>query len=422
MKKNLILIVMFLFLQGVIHNLGHPITPSLVKALEIPDYMFGLFFAAMSFGLMVGAPLWGILSDRGHRKLWIALGLSVYTLGQIGFGYSGHAVWMVIFRLFGGCGVVSAITIFTAILVEQTQAKDRAKWLAYVAASSTLGASLGYWIGGFLVTNSSMIALFGTTNLSRVFLIQAISNAFYTLLIVVLLGDVNVRLTFQQKPSMIEGLKSITKIDKRLLLFFISVTLMNMASTNLSKYIDIYFIDLGYSESDLGTYVMITGFVSLAASIFLVRFVSKMKKQLWVIAIMHILSAFIVFYVFRAEPFITIMYSVYMLYIVFRSLYVPLEQSYIAKEAKEGNYGSIMGLRQSFVSLGMVLGPVLGGFLYEDSPLALFDFNGILFLGGVSLLYVIMMMEKRHQRRIDDANHLLDEHIQHDILKSYQIQ
>jgi len=80
-----------------------------------------------------------------------------------------------------------------------------------------------------------------------------------------------------------------------------------------------------------------------------------------------------------------------------------------------------MGLRQSFVSLGMVLGPVLGGFLYEVSPLALFDFNGILFLSGVSLLYVIMMMEKRHQRRIDDANHLLDEHIQHDILKSDQI-
>lgn len=409
MKKNLILIVIFLFLQGVIHNLGHPITPSLVKALDIPDYMFGLFFAAMSFGLMIGAPLWGILSDRGHRKLWIALGLSIYTVGQIGFGYAGDATWMVIFRLFGGFGVVSAITIFTAILIEQTQAKDRAKWLAYVGASSTLGASLGYYLGGFLVTYPQAIHLFGTDNLSRVFLIQAISNALYTLLIVLFLGHCNVRINDQKKLSMIDGLKSITKIDKRLLIFLISVTLMNMASTNLSKYIDIYFIDLGYSEHDLGTYVMITGFVSLAASLLLVKYVSRMKKQLWLIAVMHMISAGIVFYVFRAQPFITMMYTVYMFYIVFRALYVPLEQSYIAKEAKEGSYGSIMGLRQSFVSLGMVLGPVLGGFLYEVSPLWLFDFNGMLFLSGVILLCVIIVIENNQKRHLEKAQHVIND-------------
>jgi len=409
MKKNLILIVIFLFLQGVIHNLGHPITPSLVNELAIPNYMFGLFFAAMSFGLMVGAPFWGILSDRGHRKLWITLGLSVYTMAQIGFGYVGEAGWMVAFRLIGGLGVVSAITIFTAILVEQTQAKDRAKWLAYVAASSTLGASLGYYIGGFLVTNTAAITFFGTDNLSRVFLIQAISNVLYTMLIIFLLGDVNVRLTFQQKPSMIEGIKSISKIDKRLLIFFISVTLMNMASTNLSKYIDIYFIDLGYSESDLGTYVMITGFVSLAASILLVRLFSRMKKQLLLIAVIHIISAGIVFYVFRAQPFITMMYTIYMLYVIFRAIYVPLEQSYIAKEAKEGSYGSIMGLRQSFVSLGMVLGPLLGGFLYEASPIWLFDFNGILFLLGVILLFFIIVMQQKKKRLLEKAQHIVNE-------------
>ena len=57
------------------------------------------------------------------------------------------------FRFLSGLGVVSAITVYTAIIVEQTPLKERAKLLAYVAAATTLGASLGYYLGGFLATN-----------------------------------------------------------------------------------------------------------------------------------------------------------------------------------------------------------------------------------------------------------------------------
>jgi DHA1 family multidrug resistance protein-like MFS transporter len=397
MNRKTILIITYLFIQGIIHNLGHPVTPSLVNALEIKDYMFGLFFAAMSFGLMVGAPIWGILSDRGKRTLWITLGLTFYSVGQLGFGYIENPYLMIVFRLFAGFGVVSAITIYTAMIVEQTPVNERAKILALLAASSTLGASLGYYIGGFLATNPWAIRIFGTDNLSVVFLIQSLLNIAYTLFIILTLKDNEVKLYEQRKVSMIQGLKSIGKIDIRLLLFLISVTLINMASTNLSKYIDVYFLDLGYSESDLGTYVMLTGFVSLFASIFLVRLANKVKKQLLLIQIMQVLSALIVFYVFRSYRFMTMMYSFYLIYVVFKTLYVPLEQSYIAKEAKQGQYGSIMGLRQSFVSLGMVLGPVLGGFLYDRSPLLHFDFNGALFLVAVLILGLVKILEKKEK-------------------------
>lgn len=397
MNRKTILIITYLFIQGIIHNLGHPVTPSLVNALDIKDYMFGLFFAAMSFGLMVGAPIWGILSDRGKRTLWITLGLTFYSVGQLGFGYIENPYLMIVFRLFAGFGVVSAITIYTAMIVEQTPVNERAKILALLAASSTLGASLGYYIGGFLATNPWAIRVFGTDNLSVVFLIQSLLNIAYTIFIILTLKDNEVKLYEQRKVSMIQGLKSIGKIDIRLLLFLISVTLINMASTNLSKYIDVYFLDLGYSESDLGTYVMLTGFVSLFASIFLVRLANKVKKQLLLIQIMQVLSALIVFYVFRSYRFMTMMYSFYLIYVVFKTLYVPLEQSYIAKEAKQGQYGSIMGLRQSFVSLGMVLGPVLGGFLYDRSPLLHFDFNGALFLVAVLILGLVKILEKRQK-------------------------
>ncbi len=407
MNKKSLLIIMFFFIQNVIHNIGHPVTPAFVNQLGIPDYMFGLFFATMSFGMMVGAIIWGLLSDQGKRKLWIAIGLLMYSIGQIGFGYIGNSTMMVFFRFLSGLGVVSAITVYTAIIVEQTPLKERAKLLAYVAAATTLGASLGYYLGGFLATNPSMISLLKTDLLKRMFLIQGILNSLYVLLVIMTLKDLKVRITFQQKPSMIEGLKSITKIDKRLLIFLVSVTLMNMGSTNLSKYIDVYFTDLGYSSQELGTYVMITGFVSLATSIFLVKLATRYKKQVFLIIVMHIISSIIIFIVFRSYHFITMMYTLYLVYVIFRTIYVPLEQTYIAKEAKPGQYGSIMGLRQSFVSMGMVLGPVIGGFIYDYSKIMLFDFNAVMFLLGVILLIFVLAMEKKQYHRLHQVNEKL---------------
>ena len=411
MRKKSALIISFFFIQNLIHNIGHPVTPTFVSNLAIPDYMFGLFFAAMSFGMMVGAPIWGILSDQGKRKLWIGIGLSMYTIGQIIFGYVGNSTLMVFARLFSGLGVVGATTIFTAIIVEETESSKRAKILAFVAAATTLGASLGYYLGGYLATNDAVVKLLNMDNLSKMFLIQAILNALYTLFIILSLKDIKVKQKIEQKPSMILGLKSIAKIDKRLLLFFIALTLLNMAGTNLSKYIDVYFIDLGYTEYDLGTYVMITGIVSLFASIFLVRLATKFKKQLLLISIMNLISSAIVFIVFRSNHFMTMMYTAYLIYVIFKTLYVPLEQSYIAKEAKEGQYGSIMGLRQSFVSLGMVLGPVIGGFLYNESPLLLFDFNGALLIIGVIFVFIVMVIESRRIRRLNQMNEIVNQEV-----------
>lgn len=408
MRKNLMMIILYFFIQGVIHNLGHPITPFFVEDLEISDYMFGLFFSAMSLGLMLGAPLWGILSDQGDRKRYIAIGLLIYSMGQIAFGYVGNPTWMVIFRLISGLGVVSGITIMTAIVIEQTHPNERAKLLAFLAASSTLGASLGYFIGGQLGNHLEWFTFLGSLSYAHIFLVQGILNALYVLLIVLTLTDVEVKIAPHQRTSMIKSLKSLSKMDGSLLLFMLSLTLMNIGSTNLSKYIDVYFKELGYSSDDLGTYVMVTGIVSLLASIFLVRYVARFKKQLGFIGFIQLTSAIIVFIVFRSNRILLALYTLYMIYVILRTLYTPLEQNYIAKQAKEGMYGSVMGVRQSFVSLGMVLGPLIGGFLYEISPLLLFDFNAVTFLLGLLLLYFVWFIEMKRKKRLDQANELVN--------------
>lgn len=400
MKKDRFIIVFFFLIQNIIHNLGHPVTPAFVRSLGIQDFMFGVFFATMSLGLMIGGPIWGIIGDRGKKKIYIVIGLLMYSIGQFFFGYSNNQYLMVFFRLVSGLGVVSSITLFTSYLIEITEKEHRARYLAYISAAITLGAALGYFLGGFLSTNPVMVQLFNITNYKEIFLIQSVLNLGYIGIILLLFKDRRCAFNVGPKQSVFSSLKSIKNIDFRLLLFFISLMVITIGTINLSKYIDVYFNELGYDPLELGTFVMVTGYVSLFTSIFIVPYLAKMKKQIGLMLGIQIINAVIVFYVFRANNFLISVYTVYMIYVIFKAIYTPLEQTYISLHAKEGEYGKIMGVRQSFVSIGMVVGPLIGGFLYEKSPLLMFDASAVTFLIGFGILIIVSILNRRQKTTI----------------------
>lgn len=400
MKKIVLLIIIFTFVQGIIHNLGHPVTPAFVRGLGISDYMFGVFFAAMSLGLMIGGPIWGVLSDNANKKrVYIVVGLLLYSIGQLGFGYVDNIMWMVFFRFLSGFGVVASITLMTSLVVEHSDIRDRAKHLAYSAAAFTVGASLGYFLGGLISTVPFITDLFGTDDLRSLFLIQAVTNTLYVGVLFLMMKEEKTNLVLTNKPSFIQGLKNISKMKPSLLVFLCSLTFMTIGSINISKYIDVYFDDLGFSPKDLGTFVMATGFVALLTSIFLVPYFARIKKQLLTIALTQVAGAILIFFVFRANNFLLIIYTVFMVYVIFRTLYIPLEQSFISRHAKKGSYGSVMGLRVSFFSIGMVIGPLVGGFIYDKSPVLLFDFSVVSFLIGVSLLMIVHFLQVKEAKQ-----------------------
>jgi MFS family permease len=398
MKKTITITILYFLLQGIVHNIGHPVTPAFVRSLDIPDFMFGVFFASMSFGLMIGGPIWGILGDAGKKKNYIVVGLLLYSLGQLFFGYVENQYIMVFFRFISGIGAVAAITLLTSHLIEISSLKDRAKHLAYAAAAMTLGASIGYYLGGFISTNTFMVDLLNLESYNKIFLIQAISNALYAIFIYFTFIDSKFDRMITQKGNIFTNLKAVAHIRLSLLVFLFSLTFMTIGAINLSKYIDVYFDELGYSPQDLGTFVFATGIVSVLASVFIVPIFSKIKKQIAVIAMIQVGSAIIVFFVFRASNFLLAAYTVYMIYIVFKAIYAPLEQNYISLHAEEGKFGRVMGVRQSFLSIGMVIGPLLGGFLYEKDALLLFDSSAITFLIGTLLLGVVYILEKKYQK------------------------
>ena len=399
MKRNIIIIMILFFVLNVINNLGHPVTPSFVRSLNIPEYMFGIFFSTMSLGMMIAAPLWGSLSDSGKSKYYIFTGIIIYGIAQLGFGLVHNQYLMVVFRLIGGIGIAAPMTLFVSLIIGYSD-NFRIRNLSILAALSTLGASLGYQIGGLLGDSQTFKKLINTVSYENIFILQAVCLFFFGGMVLLFTKDYERKIVITRSKNPFASLSKIKTLDSRFILFLISLTLITMGSTNLSKYIDVYFNDLGLSTTSLGNYVLITGIVAVVTSILIVPIVSKFDKQLVLIIVMQILSSLIVFYVFRANNFILTIYTVYNVYIMFKAIYLPLEQNYISSRADKDSIGTITGIRQSFVSVGNVIGPLLGGVLYSIRPLLLFDISGILFLIGAFLLLIVLFLEKKKLQKV----------------------
>jgi len=152
--------------------------------------------------------------------------------------------------------------------------------------------------------------------------------------------------------------------------------------------------------NQLGTFVLVTGIVSLFASIILVPLIKRLNRELMVLMIIQVLSGIIVLIVFRQSNIILFLYTLYNFYVLLKAIYIPFEQNFISNYATKQTIGLFMGVRQSFVSIGMIIGPIIGGILYNIYPILLFDVSAILFFISFILLLIIFKKLKKRKATI----------------------
>ncbi len=388
MKKSIIILLSYYLLQGIIHNLGHPITPSYVDELNIEKYMFGFFFAGMSFGQVLGAPFWGLLGDKRGKRTLIVMGLVIYSVGQVLFAVFTNPVLLVFARILAGFGVSAHITLVLSHLIAKSPEKDRTKFIAWSAALFAVGTTFGYQIGGML--SEYMI--------KEVFFVQAAVNIGLALFIAFTIGnDVPEEEAgpVKRKAGYIQSFKNIKKLNGSLLVFLLALTLTTISASTLTKYFDVYVIDQGYTPRQLGNFIFVTGIAGLLTNIFITPKLARLNKDRFIMKIIQVISALIVFYVFRQNALMLTLYTVFIFYFILKNMFQPFEQSFISKTADRKNYGTIMGIRQSFFMLGNVIGPIISGFIYDYNPLRMFDVSAFMFLGAFILMIVSERMAKR---------------------------
>ena len=375
-KANICLFFILFLLHSICINLVHPVTTTYVNSLNLPDYYFGFFFSLMSLGQVIGAIIFGFISDKIGRKWLISLGIIGYGLAQLGFGFiNTYPIFILLFRVLAGICVSAPNTLFVSMCLDISTKEKKVKYLSLLSCFSLLGSSLGYEIGGSLYNYINL-------TISQIFVFQFALCFITCLLFAFLMKDT------KQKENTLDtnkkfSFKNLISLNSMVYVLLGALLILTIGQILISKYLDTYIIHIGHEPSTLGHYVLLTGLLGAISNLLIIPFVKKIKNKYlsYILVSFVLLSSVLTFITFSSgDNIMTFLLSTHLIYSIFKSIITPLEQNEISKYSSIEDNGKIMGARQTILSIGNVVGPLIGSILYTKGDPLVFIISGFIIL------------------------------------------
>lgn len=385
MKKNKIMI--FFIINGLFNlaaNYAHPITPTVIKNLQLGDYMFGVAFGAMMGLNFLFSPFWGKLNEQINSKTTMLVCCIGYAIGQLLFWQSTSQNTIIFARMFSGVFTGGSYVSFLTYVVNVTPPEKRGQNLTILATVASVCAAFGYFIGGML----------GEISIDLTFAVQALTLAacgilFYFLCEIDVVSPVKQKLgTLIKQANPFNSFKQAkTFMDKKYLLLFSICCLAFLGFTAFEQSFNYYIKDIfnltsGYN----GVIKAAIGFVSLIANGTICLWIIKNTNVAKSSMIILMLSTITMLGVLATDNII-IFIVMNIIFFALNAIIIPVTQDLVASRSTENNSSIVMGFYNAIKSLGGIIGALMAGFFYTFSPQLPFIFGFIAFLIATVLSY-----------------------------------
>lgn len=369
---SILLVNLFIAFLGI--GLVIPVLPRLMNELHISGQVVGYLTAAFALTQLILSPFAGKAADRFGRKIMIVLGLIIFGLSELLFGFGKTIDVLFISRILGGVSAAFIMPAVTAFIADITTDENRPKALGYMSAAISTGFIIGPGLGGFLAEIGTRVPFYSAGVLG---LVAAVFS-------IVLLRE-------PERPIITEsagGHENKSSFRKLLMpMFFIAFAVIFISSFGLAAFESFFslYVDhkFGFSPADIA--IAITGGAILGA-IFQVAFFDPLMKALGeinLIRIMLLLSAVLVFAMTLVNSYWMIMAVTFTVFIGF-DLIRPAVTTYLSRIA--GNdQGFVGGMNSFFTSLANVFGPVIGGLLFDIDINYPYYFATVFIIAGLAL-------------------------------------
>lgn len=369
---SILLVNLFIAFLGI--GLVIPVLPRLMNELHISGQVVGYLTAAFALTQLIFSPFAGKAVDRFGRKIMIVLGLIIFGLSELLFGFGKTIDVLFISRILGGLSAAFIMPAVTAFIADITTDENRPKALGYMSAAISTGFIIGPGLGGFLAEIGTRVPFYSAGVLG---LVAAVFS-------IILLRE-------PERPVITEsagGHENKSSFRKLLMpMFFIAFAVIFISSFGLAAFESFFslYVDhkFGFSPADIA--IAITGGAILGA-IFQVVFFDPLMKALGeinLIRIMLLLSAVLVFAMTLVNSYWMIMAVTFTVFIGF-DLIRPAVTTYLSRIA--GNdQGFVGGMNSFFTSLANVFGPVIGGLLFDIDINYPYYFATVFIIAGLAL-------------------------------------
>jgi len=373
-RKNLLILSFTMLVVMLGYSMAMPLLPFYIERFGVGGRELGWLMSTYSLMQLICAPIWGIISDRYGRKPILAVGVLGYTITLFLFGLAKNFSMLFLARTLSG--ILSSATQPTAMayIGESTEKREKSKGMGQLGAMVGLGVILGPLFGGLLSTDSLSLPFFIGSGLAFIALLLVIFLLPESKPASVSTGDPSPSngQTATPQPDSVNPAperSSVLDIYLRILLgpagiLLLLIFIMSFGMTNFQGMIGLYAVDkFSFDTRQVGAVWMVMGFVLIAGQGFLVGPLTKKIGDLNLIKIGLFGGAIGFVLVALAVDYVTTLLALG-LFVLALALIGPALNSYISNFAGE-HQGTVMGLNSASTSLGRVVGPLWGGYIYD---------------------------------------------------------
>lgn len=356
-KLPLLLIFLTVFIDLIGFGIIIPLLPLYAEKFGASGLTVGLLLMSYSLMQFLFTPFWGRLSDNIGRRPVLLISLSASAIGYLIWGFSNSLEMLFVSRIVAGFGNAN-LAVAQAYIADVTTPENRAKGMGLVGAAFGLGFVLGPAIGG-ICTHFGL----GPSTVGFVAAALSVIDLVFT---AARLPEPESRSQaghdrFRVDPNFYLQTITDSKLALPMAIFFISTFAFSNMEATLVLLTEKFFHYTMAENSWMFTYI---GFIMVFVQGGLIGRLSKKHGEKPLVSIGTALIAI-------GLVLTPIFHSVIWLYVALAFLAVgsgintPSNQSILSKLADPAKVGGVMGVGQSVSTLGRILGPVAGGFLFD---------------------------------------------------------
>jgi len=379
-----IFLVLFLALFVAMLGVGviAPTMPLYAKTLGATGLGLGIIYSAFSISRMIVMPMTGKLSDRKGRKIFITTGLLIYTLASLGYIWSESIVQLVWIRFLHGVGSAMIVPIAAAVIGDISPEGREGSMMGTFNVALFLGFGAGPLLGGVVLDTLGMAEVF--------YLMGGLSCV--SLLLIVLFMPEKKNHEKNQKRT-VSPFRTIWHHDvfKGILIFRFSNAVVRGSTT---AFLPIFASRFAVSPSRIGLLVSLNILLTAVLQHFFGRLADRMNRR-FLVVVGSILTAIpLLLTPFAQNYFHLLVLGVCMG--VGGGVAFPAALALVTVVGRDHGMGNVMGYFNSAMSFGMIVGPVIAGWVMDLLGLSVvFLFGGLVGVVGSVLCAYYTMYNQR---------------------------
>lgn len=375
--KNLLPVYILVFLRslGLSLSITGPILPLYVRSLGVSMSQWGLLSSSFAVGLISFEAFWGFMSDRINRIMILTFAMVFMAIIVPLYTFQGFQPYFFLFQFLMGSFMVMVGPTTRALIADHSPDNQLGFNMSLWSTCVSTGGIIGPSIAGYLSKNVGYETVFYTSSIIL----------FLSAAVLLIMGrSLRTKTTLQERVKLIENIQSVFR--SKVSIVFVLAFLIYLGVSSVRSFLPIYVSEL-YLLDEVRVGLMIT--VGTALQLFITPFIGVLSDRYNVrnMLMVTLSCSGILFLLLRIAitPIHVTLLSIGLI-ISFSSQSLSLIT--LSKLASREKLGITMGIYGSFEDLGLLLGPLVYGYVWETySPQNIYLISAGAAFTAIFLLY-----------------------------------